>query len=97
MLMRLAAVALFIVWAMSDLIIRGGNLIDGTGARARSADVRIKGGVVTEDRSQIWPLMVRPSWMPAAATWPPDSSTPTPTWIRRCSGTGAATRCPSTG
>ncbi|MDE0236026.1 MAG: amidohydrolase family protein, partial [bacterium] len=33
---------------MSDLIIRGGNLIDGTGNPARPADVRINGGVITE-------------------------------------------------
>ena len=33
---------------MSDLIIRGGNLIDGTGDAARTADVRINRGVVTE-------------------------------------------------
>ena len=46
--MRPVAPLLFIVWPMSDLIIRGGNLIDGTGTRARPADVRIKGGTVAE-------------------------------------------------
>ncbi|MCY4163157.1 MAG: amidohydrolase family protein [bacterium] len=33
---------------MSEMIIRGGSLIDGTGAVARPADVRINQGVVTE-------------------------------------------------
>ncbi|WP_419918732.1 N-acyl-D-amino-acid deacylase family protein [Candidatus Poriferisocius sp.] len=33
---------------MSDLIIRGGDLIDGTGHPARPADIRIRSGVVAE-------------------------------------------------
>ncbi len=33
---------------MHDLIIRGGTLVDGTGAAARVADVAISNGVVTE-------------------------------------------------
>jgi N-acyl-D-amino-acid deacylase len=31
-----------------DLVIRGGTLIDGTGAAAHTADVAVDGGVVTE-------------------------------------------------
>jgi N-acyl-D-amino-acid deacylase len=33
---------------MSDLLIKGGSLIDGTGAPPRHADVRIRAGVITE-------------------------------------------------
>lgn len=33
---------------MSDLLITGGQLIDGTGTPARPADLRIRGGVITE-------------------------------------------------
>ncbi|MFO0690856.1 MAG: amidohydrolase family protein [Myxococcota bacterium] len=33
---------------MSDLIVTGGMLIDGTGSPARRADVRVRGGVVAE-------------------------------------------------
>ena len=33
---------------MSELLVRGGTLIDGTGATARRADVRVRGGVVVE-------------------------------------------------
>jgi N-acyl-D-amino-acid deacylase len=33
---------------MHDLVIRGGNVVDGTGAAGRTADVAIDGGVVTE-------------------------------------------------
>lgn len=33
---------------MHDLVIRGGTVIDGTGASARTADVAIDGGVITE-------------------------------------------------
>jgi len=33
---------------MADLVIRGGNVVDGTGAPARTADVAITDGIVTE-------------------------------------------------
>ena len=32
---------------MAELIIRGGTVVDGTGAPARTADVEIRGGIVT--------------------------------------------------
>ena len=31
-----------------DLLVRGGTLVDGTGAAARAADVRVRGGVIAE-------------------------------------------------
>ena len=30
-----------------DLVIRGGSVVDGTGAAARSADIAIDGGLIT--------------------------------------------------
>ncbi len=33
---------------MSDLIVKNGSLIDGTGGAAREADVRVRGGIITE-------------------------------------------------
>ena len=33
---------------MHDLVIKGGNVVDGTGVAARTADVAITDGVVTE-------------------------------------------------
>jgi len=33
---------------MSDLIVRGGTVVDGTGGPARSADVRVRDGVIVE-------------------------------------------------
>ena len=32
----------------ADMLVRGGTLVDGTGAPARPADVRVRGGVVAE-------------------------------------------------
>src|SRR5918912_1157333 len=34
--------------SMHDLVVKGGTLVDGTGAPARTADVAIDGGVITE-------------------------------------------------
>ena len=36
------------MWLQHDLIIRGGTVVDGTGAPARTADVAIADGIITE-------------------------------------------------
>ena len=71
---------------MHDLVIRGGSLIDGTGAEARIADVAIDGGVVTavgnitaKGKREIDAagLLVTPGWVDihthydGQATWDP--------------------------
>ena len=33
---------------MDDLLVRGGQVLDGTGSPAREADVRIRDGVIAE-------------------------------------------------
>lgn len=40
---------------MSDLIVKNGLLIDGTGSPARPADVRVRGGIVTEVGTDLAP------------------------------------------
>jgi N-acyl-D-aspartate/D-glutamate deacylase len=40
---------------MSDLIVRGGTVVDGTGAPGRPADVRIRDGVIVEVASDLSP------------------------------------------
>jgi N-acyl-D-aspartate/D-glutamate deacylase len=40
---------------MGDLLERGGTLVDGTGAVPRRAEVRVRGGVVTEIGRELAP------------------------------------------
>lgn len=71
---------------MHDLVIRGGNIIDGTGAPARAADVAIDGGVISAVGTNIGAakkeidakgLLVTPGWVDIHAhydgqiTWDP--------------------------
>ena len=60
-----------------DLIIRGGTVVDGTGAPGRTADVAISGGVITD---------VGPVAGSAART-----SMPTDCWSRPASSTSIRT------
>lgn len=57
---------------MHDLIIRGGSLVDGTGAKARTADVAISNGIITQVGTVEGPatreidatgLLVTPGWV----------------------------------
>ena len=57
---------------MHDLVIRAGTVVDGTGAPARSADIAIDGGVITEIGSTVGAgrreidadgLVVTPGWV----------------------------------
>lgn len=72
---------------MHDLIIRGGNVVDGTGAPARTADVAIRDGVITGVGQNLGPakrevaadgLLVTPGFVDVhthydgQATWDPD-------------------------
>lgn len=72
---------------MHDLVIRGGTLLDGSGAPARSADVAVDGGLITEVGTHVGPghrevdargLLVTPGFVDvhthydAQATWDPE-------------------------
>lgn len=74
------------VFGMHDLVIRGGNVVDGSGAPARVADVAIDGGVIADVGSDVGPgtreidatgLLVTPGFVDvhthydAQATWDP--------------------------
>ena len=71
---------------MHDLVIRGGTVVDGTGAPAAPADVAVDGGVITE-------VGARSTARPAARSTPtacssrPAGSTSTPTTTARSPGT----------
>lgn len=71
---------------MHDLVIRGGNVVDGSGAPARVADVAIDGGVIADVGTDVGPgareidatgLLVTPGFVDvhthydAQATWDP--------------------------
>ena len=75
---------------MFDVIIRGGAVVDGTGAPARRADVAIKDDRIVEI-GDIDGDARRSSTRPARS-WLPASSTSTPTSTRRCSGTARSPR-----
>ena len=70
-----------------DLVIRGGTVVDGTGGAARTADVAIRDGVVTEVGRSTAPPPA-PS-TPTACSSRPASSTSTPTTTARPRGTSA--------
>jgi len=72
---------------MHDLAIRGGTVVDGTGATARTADVAVSDGIVVEVGRGVGParrevkadgLLVTPGWVDihthydGQATWDPD-------------------------
>jgi N-acyl-D-amino-acid deacylase len=72
---------------MHDVVIRGGTVVDGTGAPARTADVAIDDGLITEvgrtdegGRRQLdaHGLLVTPGWVDihthydGQVTWDPD-------------------------
>ena len=69
-----------------DLIIRGGTVVDGTGADPRTADVAIDDGVVTEVGTDAGER-TRASSTPTACSSRPASSTSTATTTARRRGT----------
>ena len=71
-----------------DLVIRGGTVVDGTGAPARTADVAIADGVITEVGAVDGHGAPRRS-TPTACSSRPASSTSTPTTTARRRGTSA--------
>ena len=68
------------------LLIRGGDVIDGTGAPRRRADVRIRDGRIAEVGPDLAPDGAQEIDARAPSS-PRASSTPTLIPIRRCSGT----------
>ena len=71
---------------MQDLVIKGGNIVDGTGAAAQCGDIAIKDGVITQVGGKAGPAartidaqgaLVTPGWIDihthydGQATWDP--------------------------
>ena len=77
-----------------DIVIRGGSLIDGT-RRPRPAGRR-GGGRRAHRRRRARACGASASSTPRARSWPPGSSTSTPTTTPRCSGTRGSRRRRST-
>ena len=77
---------------MDDVLVRGGTVVDGTGAPARPADVRVRDGVIVEVGADLGPTANRRS-TPRARTSSPASSTRTRTSTARCGGIPLSTRC----
>ena len=67
-----------------DIVIRGGTLVDGSGAPGRPADVAVRDGKIAAIGQR---LRERSSSTPRARWSPRDSSTSTPTTTPRSSGT----------
>jgi hypothetical protein len=69
-----------------DLVIRGGTVVDGTGAAPRTADVAIADGMIREIGSVSAKGVEEIDAQGALVT--PASSISTPTWMRSLAGTG---------
>ena len=76
---------------MHDLVIKGGTVVDGTGAPGRTADVAITDGVVTEVGRGRRAARARRS-TPTARSSRPASSTCTRTSTARSPGTRCSRR-----
>ena len=79
----------------SEILIRGGDVVDGTGAPARRADVRVRGDEIVEVGADLAVDGANDDRRDRRGGDARASSTPTATPTRRCSGTRTSTpiRC----